>query len=252
MVVSDIFMTGMDGISFFHALFDANLNAGAQAAQAHRANEKKAGAGIRDPNVFRHPSPAPPRLNIVLTGADVDPSRGAEDAELALDLNDLQDTYGVLCYNKTSAVDVVVDVIKPHVAFVERALASARGLGEGFGGEGFRSETDGGPRGSDDERADWIPAPPVTRGTIPETDPFDQTETEPPFDQTETEPFDSGRLDVDSTMSTDDANRLGESGAAANLVARSGASYGAARGRPFPDVSGLRDERTRNECVSGT
>jgi len=53
-------------------------------------------------------------------------------------------------------------------------------------------------------------------------------------------------------MSADDANRLGESGAAANLVARSGASYGAARGRPFPDVSGLRDERTRNECVSGT
>jgi CheY-like chemotaxis protein len=240
-VVSDIFMTGMDGISFFHALFDANLNAGAQAAQAHRANVAKAGAGTRDPNVFRHPSPAPPRLNIVLTGADVDPSRGAEDAELALDLNDLQDTYGVLCYNKTSAVDVVVDVIKPHVAFVERALARARGLGEGFGV--FGTETDGGPRGSDDERADWIPAPPVTRGTIPETDPFDQTETEP---------FDSGRLDVDSTMSTDDANRLGESGAAANLVARSGASYGAARGRPFPDVSGLRDERTRNECVSGT
>jgi hypothetical protein len=31
------------------------------------------------------------------------------------------------------------------------------------------------------------------------------------------------------------------SGAAANLVARSGASYGAF-GRPFPDVSGLRDE----------
>ena len=46
----------------------------------------------------------------MLTGADVDPSRDAEDAELALDLNDLQDTYGVLCYNKTSAVDVVVDV----------------------------------------------------------------------------------------------------------------------------------------------
>ena len=245
-VVSDIFMTGMDGISFFHALFDANLNAGAQAAQAHRANEKKAGAGIRDPNVFRHPSPAPPRLNIVLTGADVDPSRGAEDAELALDLNDLQDTYGVLCYNKTSAVDVVVDVIKPHVAFVERALASACGLGEGFGGA---AETDGDPRGSDDERADWIPAPPVTRGTVPETDPGVRAS---PFDQTETEPFDSGRLDVDSTTSADDANRLGESGAAANLVARSGASYGAARGRPFPDVSGLRDERTRNECVSGT
>ena len=230
-VVSDIFMTGMDGISFFHALFDANLNAGA-AAQAHRA---KAGAGAV-PNAFRHP--APPRLNIVLTGADVDPSRGAEDAELALDLNDLQDTYGVLCYNKTSAVDVVVDVIKPHVAFVERALTSACGLGEGFGGS---AETD--------ERADWIPAPPVTRGTIPETDPGGRAS---PFDRTETEPFDSGRLDVDSTTSADDANRLGESGAAANLVARSGASYGAARGRPFPDVSGLRDERTRNECVSGT
>lgn len=230
-VVSDIFMTGMDGISFFHALFDANLNAGA-AAQAHRA---KAGVGAV-PNAFRHP--APPRLNIVLTGADVDPSRGAEDAELALDLNDLQDTYGVLCYNKTSAVDVVVDVIKPHVAFVERALTSACGLGEGFGGS---AETD--------ERADWIPAPPVTRGTIPETDPGVRAS---PFDQTGTEPFDSGRLDVDSTMSADDANRLGESGAAANLVARSGASYGAARGRPFPDVSGLRDERTRNECVSGT
>ena len=240
-VVSDIFMTGMDGISFFRALFDANLNAGA-AAQAHRA---KAGAGTV-PNVFRHPSPAPPRLNIVLTGADVDPSRGAEDAELALDLNDLQDTYGVLCYNKTSAVDVVVDVIKPHVAFVERALASACGLGEGFGGA---AETDGDPRGSDDERADWIPAPPVTRGTVPETDPGVRASS---FDQTETEPLDSGRLDVDSTTSADDANRLGESGAAANLVARSGASYGAARGRPFPDVSGLRDERTRNECVRGT
>ena len=101
------------------------------------------------------------------------------------------------------------------------------------------------PRGSPSVSA----APPVTRGTVPETDPGVRAS---PFDQTETEPFDSGRLDVDSTMSVDDANRLGESGAAANLVARSGASYGAARGRPFPDVSGLRDERTRNECVRGT
>ena len=28
----------------------------------------------------------------------------------------------MLCYNKTSAVDVVLDVIKPHVAFLERSL----------------------------------------------------------------------------------------------------------------------------------
>ena len=34
--------------------------------------------------------------------------------------------------------------------------------------------------------------------------------------------------------------------AAANLVARSGASYGAF-GRPFPDVSGLRDDESRDE-----
>ena len=221
-VVSDIFMAGMDGISFFHTLFDANLNAGAastrpSAGSGSGGDFAKKEAGQTYPQ--KYPAP-PPRLNIVLTGADVDPSRGAEDAELALDLNDLQDTYGVLCYNKTSAVDVVVDVIKPHVAFVERALkARLSDAGRGMDGEGGIE--------SDDERSDWIPAPPPTRGTVPETDPnaLGSDASVDPSDE---------RLDGSADV-------LVGSGAAANLVARSGASYGAF-GRPFPDVSGLRDE----------
>ena len=224
-VVSDIFMAGMDGVSFFHALFDANLNAGAVPVQ----------------------NGPPPRLNIVLTGADVDPSRGAEDAELALDLNGLQDTYGVLCYNKTSAVDVVVDVIKPHVAFVERVLKDRLGdpLGSGRGGDKFVDGVDG----SDDERSDWIPAPP-TRGTIPETRPAG---TRPAgTGPAETGPAETGPVGpaagADASSARPDAAKetLAGSGAAANLVARSGASYGAF-GRPFPDVSGLRDDESRDE-----
>ena len=192
-VVSDIFMAGMDGVSFFRTLFDANLNAGAGAIPS---------------------GGAPPRLNIVLTGADVDPSRGAEDAELALDLNGLQDTYGVLCYNKTSAVDVVVDVIKPHVAFVERVLKQR--LGDAALGEDGVDGSD-----DDDERKDWIPAAPPTRGMIPETDPARTIEP-------------NERADAENET-------LAGSAAAENLVARSGASCGAF-GRPFPDVSGVRDE----------
>jgi hypothetical protein len=220
-VVSDIFMAGMDGISFFHTLFDANLNAGAASQrpgpQPGGDFAKKEG-GQTYPQ--KYPAP-PPRLNIVLTGADVDPSRGAEDAELALDLNDLQDTYGVLCYNKTSAVDVVVDVIKPHVAFVERALkARLSDAGRGMDGESGIE--------SDDERSDWIPAPAPTRGTVPETDP--------------NAPSDAlGSIDPSDERLDGSTDALVGSGAAANLVARSGASYGAF-GRPFPDVSGLRDE----------
>ena len=83
---------------------------------------------------------------------------------------------------------------------------------------------------SDDERSDWIPAPPPTRGTVPETDPnaLGSDASVDPSDE---------RLDGSGSA----APELVGSGAAANFVARSVASYGAF-GRPFPDVSGLRDE----------
>ncbi len=49
----------------------------------------------------------------------------------------------MLCYNKTSAVDVVLDVIKPHVAFLERSLnRSHRTSGGGVGHDGFTETGD--------------------------------------------------------------------------------------------------------------
>ena len=96
-IVSDVFMSGMDGVSFFHTLFSTNLNTGNLVPE-----------GLSDREL---------RMNIILTGAD--------GVDLGGDLEQLQQLYGVLVYNKTSSVDVVGDVIKPHISFVESRLRDA-------------------------------------------------------------------------------------------------------------------------------
>ena len=93
-IVSDVFMSGMDGVSFFHTLFSTNLNTGNLVPE-----------GLSDREL---------RMNIILTGAD--------GVDLGGDLEQLQQLYGVLVYNKTSSVDVVGDVIKPpHLLRGEQA-----------------------------------------------------------------------------------------------------------------------------------
>jgi len=93
-IVSDVFMSRMDGVSFFHTLFSANLNTGNLVPEGLSEREL--------------------RMNIILTGADGD--------DISADLEQVRSLYGVLAYNKTSSIDVVGDVIKPHISFVESRL----------------------------------------------------------------------------------------------------------------------------------
>ena len=93
-IVSDVFMSRMDGVSFFHTLFSTNLNTGNLVPEGLSEREL--------------------RMNVILTGADVD--------EISADLEQVRSLYGVLAYNKTSSIDVVGDVIKPHISFVESRL----------------------------------------------------------------------------------------------------------------------------------
>lgn len=141
-------------------------------------------------------------------------------------MNDLQEKHGVLCYNKTSAVDVVLDVIKPHVAFLERSLnRSHRTSGGGVGHDGFTETGDRmtGYRVDEelvddltvalndaltDERDLWLPPP--RRGSV-----FGGNG--------------DGDGDDDHSHGNDDAF---------NLVARSGRSVGAF-GVVFPDTEAL-------------
>ena len=87
-------MSRMDGVSFFHTLFSANLNTGNLVPEGLSEREL--------------------RMNIILTGADGD--------DISADLEQVRSLYGVLAYNKTSSIDVVGDVIKPHISFVESRL----------------------------------------------------------------------------------------------------------------------------------
>jgi len=226
-VVSDIFMAGMDGVSFFHALFDSGLNTGNANANAN-ANARWGGVpGAGSP---------PPRLNIILTGADVDPSRGALDAELSLDLNDLQEKYGVLCYNKTSAVDVVSDVIKPHVAFVERALTSRFGFAERSRSR-YREEFRDDGFAMDEGREDWI-APPTRvlkvenhlRGSS-SADAEDQIEMVAVASRDENVPAESARSEASS-------------GAVKRAVPEVSSGARAAEDAAESDASGTRQERS--------
>lgn len=100
-IVSDVFMSRMDGVSFFHTLFSTNLNTGNLVPEGLSEREL--------------------RMNVILTGADVD--------EISADLEQVRSLYGVLVYNKTSSIDVVGDVIKPHISFVESRLRDVIRLG---------------------------------------------------------------------------------------------------------------------------
>ena len=100
-IVSDVFMSRMDGVSFFHTLFSTNLNTGNLVPEGLSEREL--------------------RMNVILTGADVD--------EISADLEQVRSSYGVLVYNKTSSIDVVGDVIKPHISFVESRLRDVIRLG---------------------------------------------------------------------------------------------------------------------------
>jgi CheY-like chemotaxis protein len=82
-IVSDIFMAGMDGVSFFRTLFSSNLNTGRLHVE-----------GLDEQDL---------RMNIILTGADIMPGL-CEDEDLAEELASLYTEFGVLVYNKTSGV----------------------------------------------------------------------------------------------------------------------------------------------------
>ena len=216
-IVSDIFMVGMDGVSFFQSLFSTDYNSGAISAGGH--------AVVND---------AALRMNLILTSAEISPDL-REDRELAVDLARLGSRHGVLCYNKTSGVDVVLDVIKPHVRYVEMRMAdlaqqehartsletepSLRRDDRRAGGD------DGGARPEDRydvDRSDWKP-PPLRRAVV---------EPEPPPTTSPTAAvrgYAAKSAEVDAWV---------EGAAAYSLVMRSGSSVGG-KNAPFPDVSGL-------------
>lgn len=254
-VVSDIFMAGMDGVSFFHTLFDSKLNIGNAGGSITQGGVNSSGntSGVQASNSRTTPQP-PPRLNIILTGADVDPSHGEDDEELAFDLNDLQEKHGVLCYNKTSAVDVVLDVIKPHVAFVERSLNGGdrrMSLGQhGVFDDHNKSyntidgiEEENGSDTSDYGRSDWI-APP-TRGLVFGAGGDSVDRGMNGGDNLGASEYASGQLrnisgygNLSTNSSITSAGALNLQSDASHLVARSGSSLGAFN-RSFPDTSSL-------------
>lgn len=222
-IVSDIFMAGMDGVSFFQSLFSTDYNSGAMSTGGH--------AVVND---------AALRMNLILTGAEISPELH-EDRELAIDLAGLGSRHGVLCYNKTSGVDVVLDVIKPHVQYVEMRMAELahqehrrRSLETGSPpprGDGRASgDADARPGdGYDVDRSDWQPAP-LRRTVIePERPPA----TPPP-------PAAAKAVRGNAAKAADVDAWVGDA-AAYSLVMRSGSSVGG-KNAPFPDVSELSRE----------
>jgi len=127
-IVSDIFMAGMDGVSFFCRLFTTYLNI-----------QKLHPEGVDEADM---------RLNLILTAADLNPG-DYNDAELTDELAALTDNHGVLVYNKTSGVDIVLDVIKPHITYVETQLARhAATVRRRRGSRGSRGSDGGSSAGS--------------------------------------------------------------------------------------------------------
>lgn len=222
-IVSDIFMAGMDGVSFFQSLFSTDYNSGAMSTGGH--------AVVND---------AALRMNLILTGAEISPDL-REDRELAIDLAGLGSRHGVLCYNKTSGVDVVLDVIKPHVQYVEMRMAELahqehrrRSLETGSPpptGDG-RANGDADARaddGYDVDRSDWKPAP--LRRTVIEPE-------RPPA--TPPSPAAAKAVRRNAAKAADVDAWVGDA-AAYSLVMRSGSSMGG-KNAPFPDVSELSRE----------
>ena len=219
-IVSDIFMVGMDGVSFFQSLFSTDYNSGAISAGGH--------AVVND---------AALRMNLILTSAEISPDL-REDRELAVDLARLGSRHGVLCYNKTSGMDVVLDVIKPHVRYVEMRMADL--AQQEHARESLETEPspprddrraggdDGGARPEDRydvDRSDWKP-PPLRRAVV---------EPEPPPTTSPTAAvrgYAAKSAEVDAWV---------EGAAAYSLVMRSGSSVGG-RTRPSrtsPDSPGI-------------
>ena len=229
-VVSDIFMAGMDGVSFFHALFSNRLNVGSLVRGGGGG-----GGGGREL-----------RLNLILTGAEIEPDR-EEDEELNGELAALSERFGVLVYNKTSGVDVVNDVIAPHVKFVETRLAMDAAAGGGGGGGGGGSGGSGGARrrrsgGRDGDGDD-------------DDDEYDASDEARRDDagygggDTPSVSFGSRQTTRERAAAAAGARGGGGGDGRADswegkatsyaLVARSESSMGG-RGRPFPDTSSLR------------
>ena len=135
-IVSDVFMSRMDGVSFFHTLFSTNLNTGNLVPEGLSEREL--------------------RMNVILTGADVD--------EISADLEQVRSSYGVLVYNKTSSIDVVGDVIKPHISFVESRLRdviraqTGHNGGGGWPGNSVGSNVGASARSSSKSAVDFLAA----------------------------------------------------------------------------------------------
>ena len=255
-VVSDIFMSGMDGVSFFRALFSTTLNSGrlkdpnAPAAYSsgggflpsrRRSPRTSAGApGEVDKNDgAEDSSDADLRMNLILTGAEISPDF-RDDRELADDLESLAETHGVLTYNKISGVDVVADVIAPHVAYVEQKLALRRAAemwrasraGEGdadaaaFGGTANPSLP-----GRSMDGAGGTGGTMKVAAAAPEEEEDDEYRALRASVMEKLETFASGASGAAS------AHRRG-GGQGHPEVHRSGSSLGAAK--PFPDTSAIR------------
>ena len=246
-IVSDVFMSRMDGVSFFHTLFSTNLNTGNLVPEGLSEREL--------------------RMNVILTGADVD--------EISADLEQVRSLYGVLVYNKTSSIDVVGDVIKPHISFVESRLrdvirrghnggwpssvGSAGGVGAsaksssnsaadflaaaGIGGEFLRSRrskrasersADGSfslaSVGGDSFSVEHSPLGPGVR----QTDSWRSTNSS----------LGGAKASEPSTGPTRDPVDHGDhwegAGTAYNLISRSNTSLGKTSAKPFPDTTNIR------------
>ena len=261
-IVSDVFMSRMDGVSFFHTLFSTNLNTGNLVPEGLSEREL--------------------RMNVILTGADVD--------EISADLEQVRSLYGVLVYNKTSSIDVVGDVIKPHISFVESRLrdvilgghnggwpssmgsagnvgASAKSSSKsaaddflaaaGIGGESLRSRRSkrasersmdgsfslasvGGDSFSLEHSPLGAPGPGLRA-----TDSWRSTNSSLGAKAMEprTEPGGRGR-DSDAWGSAPDPVDHGDhwegAGSAYNLISRSNTSLGKTSAKPFPDTTNIR------------
>lgn len=105
-IISDIFMVGMDGISFFNTLFSINFETG-------KLRKEEATKGRK---TFEKDLPFGMPLCLILTGADVKGNHGFD--ALNEELEYLTTYYGVQVYNKTCTVDVITDVVKPHLNFL--------------------------------------------------------------------------------------------------------------------------------------
>ena len=153
-IISDVFMTGMDGVSFFRALFSSHLGPTRCAAEGEL------------------------RVNLILTGAaiEVESAVGAADEELADELGALSRELGVLVYSKLAGVDVIQDVIKPRVAFFQMHLklsalphprGSQGGGGSGGGGDGGNGGVGGGGGGAGE--VEWWAPRHMLNDVVPES-----------------------------------------------------------------------------------